>query len=310
MDLGCLKMNNELRWDQVRYFLAVARAGSVVGAARRLAVSHATVIRNISQLEERLGLRLFDHVRSGYRITEDGEEVLVSAAAMEEHAEALLRRATGKNPTPEGVLKLVVSDNSLFDPMPLLRLFRQAHPSVELAVEDAPGEAQARLARLHADVAIQVTNTPPEELVGRQLGRVAFGYFASRDYLSTLPAAAPCPEDCQWVVWSLGPAGELDDTWHRGALRRLTPRPKIVLQADRHAEALAAVRAGVGVSLLCESAATDLVRLPFADPRDSFAVWLLTHPDLRRAGRVRALFDVVAETLHRTPGGGPVGSRD
>ncbi|MGD8416542.1 MAG: LysR family transcriptional regulator, partial [Pseudomonadales bacterium] len=259
-------MNSQLRWDQVRYFLAVARAGSVVGAARRLSVSHATVIRNVSQLEACLGLRLFDHVRSGYRITADGEEVLVSAAAMEEHAEALLRRATGKNPTPEGLLKLVVSDSSLFDPMPLLRLFRQAHPNVEIAVEDVPGEAEARIARLHADVAIQVTNAPPEELVGRQLGRVAFGYFASADYLSTLPAAAPRPEDCEWVVWSLGP-GDLDDTWYRSALRRLAPRPRIVLQADRHSEALAAVRAGVGASLLCESAATDLVRLPFAEPR-------------------------------------------
>jgi DNA-binding transcriptional LysR family regulator len=77
-----------------------------------------------------------------------------------------------------------------------------------------------------------------------------------------------------------------------------------VLQADRHSEALAAVRAGVGASLLCESAATGLVRLPFAEPRDSFAVWLLTHPDLRRAGRVRALFDVVADTFHRIPGAG------
>jgi DNA-binding transcriptional LysR family regulator len=296
-------MNSQLRWDQVRYFLAVARAGSVVGAARRLSVSHATVIRNVSQLEACLGLRLFDHVRSGYRITADGEEVLVSAAAMEEHAEALLRRATGKNPTPEGLLKLVVSDSSLFDPMPLLRLFRQAHPNVEIAVEDVPGEAEARIARLHADVAIQVTNAPPEELVGRQLGRVAFGYFASADYLSTLPAAAPRPEDCEWVVWSLGP-GDLDDTWYRSALRRLAPRPRIVLQADRHSEALAAVRAGVGASLLCESAATGLVRLPFAEPRDSFAVWLLTHPDLRRAGRVRALFDVVADTFHRIPGAG------
>ncbi len=297
MDHDCLKMNNELRWDQVRYFLAVARAGSVVGAARRLAVSHATVIRNISQLEQRLGLRLFDHVRSGYRITADGEEVLVSAAAMEEHAEALLRRATGKNPVPEGVLKLVVSDGSLFDPMPLLRQFQRAHPTIELALEDVPVEAEARLARLHADVAILVTDSPPEELVGRQLGRVTFGYFASADCLAALPAT-PGPQDCPWVVWSLGPSSELDDDWHRTALRRLTPRPRVVLQAERHAEALAAVRAGVGVGMLADATAAGLERLPFAQPRESFAVWLLTHPDLRRAGRVRALFDFVADTFH------------
>lgn len=290
--------DGELRWDQVRYFVAVARAGSVVGAARRLGVSHATVIRNVAQLEARLGLRLFDHVRSGYRITADGEEVLTSALAMEEHAEALLRRAMGKNPLPEGVLKLVVADGSLFDPMPLLREFRRAQPRIELALEDAHGSAQARIAELHADVALLVTNSPPEDLVGRQLARVQFAYCASDAYLAGLPAGDPRPDDCQWIVWSLGASAELDDAWHRSALRRLTRRPQVVLQADKHAEALAAVRAGVGVSLLADGCDSELRRLPFPEPRESFGVWLLTHPDLRRSGRVRALFDFVADAFH------------
>lgn len=302
-------MDKELRWDQVRYFVAVARAGSVVGAARRLGVSHATVIRNISQLEERLGLRLFDHVRSGYRITADGDEVLASAIAMEEHAEALLRRATGKNPQPEGLLKLVVADGSLFDPMPLLRDFRAGQPRIELALEDAQGSAEARIAELRADVAILVTNSPPEELVGRQLTRVQFAYFASETYLATLGSDDPAAEMCQWIVWSLGSSGELDDAWHRAALRRLTRRPNVVLQADRHAEALAAVHAGVGVSLLCERSGNGLRRLAFPEPRDSFGVWLLTHPDLRRSGRVRALFDFVADGFQSGTTGSASGSK-
>ncbi len=77
----------------------------------------------------------------------------------------------------------------------------------------------------------------------------------------------------------------------------------MVLQADRHAEALAAVKAGVGASLLCDAVRTGLRRLPFPEPRESFGVWLLTHPDLRRAGRVRALFDHVADSFYRTAGG-------
>lgn len=289
-------MDNQLRWDQIRFFVAVAHAGSAVGAARRLGVSHATVIRNVAQLEERLGLRLFDHIRSGYRLTADGEEVLTNAAAMEAQAEALLRRATGKNPAPEGRLKLVVADGSLFDPMPLLRRFLAAQPRVELAVEDAQDSAEARLSSLHADAAVVVTNSPPEDLVGRQLTRLQLGWFASADYLRDLPGAEPDPAHCHWIVWTLGASAELDDDWQRTALRRLTRRPRVVLQADKHAEALAAVRAGVGVSLLGEAGARGLVRLPFAEPRASFGVWLLTHPDLRRSGRVRALFDFIADT--------------
>jgi DNA-binding transcriptional LysR family regulator len=249
-------------------------------------------------LEERLGVRLFDHVRSGYRITADGEEALTSARAMEEHAEALLRRAMGKDPAPEGLLKLVVADGSLFDPMPLLRRFRQAEPRIELAVEDAQGSADARLAELHADVAILVTNTPPDELVGRQLTRVRFAAFAAPDYLEGRDSGALSAQSLNWILWTLGDSGELDDSWQRSALRRLVRRPDIVLHTDRHSEALAAVRAGVGAAFLGDAGATGLVRLPFAEPRETAGIWLLTHPDLRRSGRVRAFFDFVAAHLH------------
>ena len=288
-------MDKELRWDPIRYFVAVARAGSAVGAARRCGVGHATVIRNVAQLEARLGLRLFDHVRSGYRLTTDGEDVLASALAMDEHAEALLRRATGKNPAPEGVLKLVLADGSLFDPMPLLRRFREVHPGIELALEDARDSAETRIASLHADVALLVTNAPPEDLVGRQLSRVRLAWLGSRDYVARHGDEQPRPEQCDWITWSLGSSGEIDDAWHRGTLRRLTSRPRVVMQAARHAEAVAAVRAGVGISLLCEHHEAALVRLPFPEPRDTFGIWLLTHPDLRRSGRVRALFDFIAD---------------
>ncbi|HEX7037316.1 MAG TPA: LysR family transcriptional regulator [Pseudomonadales bacterium] len=287
-------MNNELRWDPLRLFLAVARAGSVAAAARQLGLSHATVIRNVAQLERRLGLRLFDHVRSGYRLTADGEEVLTDVAAMAEHAEALLRRATGRDPVPQGRLKLVTTDASLFDPMPLLRRFLEAQPRIELAVEDAPDGAEARLAGLHADAAIVVTNAPAEDLVGRQLTRLRLGWYASDAYLRRFAAQPPAPDDCHWIVWTLGASAELDENWQRTALRRLTGRPQVVLQARAHADAVAAVRAGVGVALLGEAAGEGLTRLPFAEPPGLLGVWLLTHPDLRRAGRVRALFDFVA----------------
>ncbi|MEY9419671.1 DNA-binding transcriptional MocR family regulator [Bradyrhizobium japonicum] len=62
-------------WDDVRYFLAVARGGSVRAAAERLGVNHATVLRRIAQLEERLGVQMFEKLPSGYRLTGAGEEV-------------------------------------------------------------------------------------------------------------------------------------------------------------------------------------------------------------------------------------------
>jgi DNA-binding transcriptional LysR family regulator len=280
-------MDKHLRWDQVRYFLAVARAGSAIAAAQRLGVSHATVMRNIAQLEQRLGIRLFDHVRSGYRITSDGEDVLASACAMEEQAEKLLRQAMGHNPSPTGRLKLVICDSSLFDSLRFFSEFRRTHPRIELWI----GNDQAALAKLsqhNVDAAIFVGNAPPDELIGRQLTRLRLRWYASA------AVARRAAEEHDWIVWTLAGSTELDDRWQLSQLRRLTPRPRIVVHTEAHHDALTAVRAGLGAALLNEDMSDGLRRLPFAEPVETFCVWLLTHPDLRRSGRVRALFDYVA----------------
>lgn len=261
-----------------------------MAAAQQLGVGHATVLRNIAQLEASLGVRLFDRVRTGYRITSDGEDVLASAQGMESQAEALQRRALNRQPSPAGRLKLSICDSTLYNALPLLAELRKAHPRIELAL-DRERDAAARLSRLQVDAVLMVGNTPPDELIGRQLARVYLRWFCSTRYLGR--RAVPAPEDCEYIAWT-GP-GELDDAWQRAQLRRLTSQPRVVVQVDSHAVALAAVRAGLGAALLSEAHSDGLRKLPFAAPNESYGVWLLTHPDLRRSGRVRALFDFVAK---------------
>jgi DNA-binding transcriptional LysR family regulator len=253
-------------------------------------VSHATVIRNVAQLEASLGIRLFDRVRTGYRITGDGEDVLASTRAMQPQAEALTRQALGRNPTPAGRLKLAACDASLFDAMHLLSGFRRAHPRIEVALQ-SEANGVSRLAKLHVDAAFFVGNAPPDELIGRQLARVRLGWFSAG---AALPRrSAPDPDDCDFIAWTMTGSSELDDAWQRTNRRRLTSRPRVVLQADSHRDALGVVREGLGTALLNEAHAKGLRRLPFTEPSETFGVWLLTHPDIKRAGRVRALFDFV-----------------
>src|SRR6202021_3496909 len=83
-------------WDDVRYFLAVARGGSVRAAAERLGVNHSTVLRRIAQLEERLGGHMFEKLPSGYRLTAAGEEVLEFAEQMEASSHLLAPRVFGR----------------------------------------------------------------------------------------------------------------------------------------------------------------------------------------------------------------------
>lgn len=294
-----MNSKNKLDWDHLRYFVAVIKAGTVIGAARLLGVSHATVLRRISRLEKYLGIRLFDRVQSGYCVTAEGEEIYEDALAMEEHAEALIRRAMGKHPAPEGLLKLVVSDGSLFDLMPLLREFRMEFPRIELNLVTALGTADQGLTQLKADVAIVVTNAPPEDLVGRQLARIGFAYYASLKYLETWQGKIPNPSDCDWITWRLSASSDtdMDSAWQQNILHRLAPNPKIALAAVNHGEALAGVRAGVGVSLLRDSYTEELVRLPFNVVIETFGIWMLTHPDLRRAGRVKVFMDFAASNF-------------
>ena len=92
-------------WDDIRYFLAVARGGSVRAAAARLGVNHATVLRRIAQLEERLGVRMFEKLPSGYRLTAAGEEVLEFADQMEASSHQLETRVFGRDQSVRGLLR-------------------------------------------------------------------------------------------------------------------------------------------------------------------------------------------------------------
>ena len=294
------EQSGKLNWDHLRYFVAVVRAGTVIGAARQLGVSHATVLRNVSRLELSLGIRLFDRIQSGYRVTPEGEEIYADALAMEEQAEALIRRAMGKHPAPEGLLKLAVADNSLFDLMPLLREFRKMFPRIELSVVTVQGSADRVIAQLKADVAIVSTNVPPEDLVGRQLARISFACYASSEYLQEWKGKTAKPDDCDWITWGFqkaAPDADMDAAWQQKMLHRLTPNPKIALRAVSHGDALAAVRAGVGVSFLRDSFREELVRLPFNVAIEPVGIWMLTHPDLRRSGRVSVFMDFAAGNL-------------
>src|ERR1700680_1600493 len=96
-------------WDDVRYFLAVARGGSVRAAAAQLGVNHSTVLRRIAQLEERLGAQMFEKLPSGYRLTEGGEEVLDHAERMEASSLQLETRVFGRDQGVRGLLKVTLA---------------------------------------------------------------------------------------------------------------------------------------------------------------------------------------------------------
>src|SRR5579872_2753672 len=128
---GCTMID----WDDVRYFLAVARGGSVRAAAKRLGVNHATVLRRIAQLEESLGARMFEKLPSGYRLTAAGEEVLDLAHQMEASSHLLETRVFGRDQSARGLLRVTLPPflaTHLL--MPDLADFARLHPDIEMEI--------------------------------------------------------------------------------------------------------------------------------------------------------------------------------
>jgi DNA-binding transcriptional LysR family regulator len=170
-------------WDDVRYFLAVARGGSLRAAAQRLGVNHSTVLRRIAQLEERLGAHMFEKLPSGYRLTDAGEEILELAVQMQASSNQLETRVFGRGESVRGLLRVTLAPTlATHLLMPDLADFARLHPDVEMEILSS-GEP-ANLTNREADVAIRVIydrNALPLNLRGLKGPEVVGGVYMSRD---------------------------------------------------------------------------------------------------------------------------------
>lgn len=282
-------MNN---WDDLRFFLAVARKGSVRGAAALLGVNHSTVSRRIDGFEKRLDARLFERLPSGYFITGAGEEMLHAATRIEKEVDTIGRRVVGRDARLSGLLRVTLH-GSLAQKllMPDLAAFGAAYPEIELAL--VLSHSMADLARREADVAIRISNEPPESLVGRRILKYANAIYASHDYLAARDLTDH-GAGLNWVGWS--------DTVPDPQWVRESPFPKAPAR-NRITEPMAqmeAARAGMGLAMLpCFIGDTEpgLRRVLPRVTMPSRDIWILTHEDLRRTARVRQFIDFMAKAL-------------
>lgn len=280
-------------WDDVRYFLAAARGGSVRAAAGRLGVNHSTVLRRIAQLEERLGTQMFEKLPSGYRLTEAGEEVLELAGQMEASSLQLETRVFGRDQSVRGLLRVTLTPPlAAHLLMPDFADFTRLHPDIEMEVLSS-GDL-ANLTNREADVALRVVydrKTLPLNLHALKGPDVFGGVYMSRERFAAWRAGAPDP--VRWIVisghgipdW----AGE-GDVRATGALFRTT---------DAGAQ-LAAVRQGIGITTLpCFIGDADplLVRVTGTDIHMYGTLWILTQGETRKTKRVQLFTEFVSRRL-------------
>jgi DNA-binding transcriptional LysR family regulator len=283
-------------WDDLRYFLAVGNAGSLAGAARTLGVNHTTVLRRIGAFEQRLGLRLFERLPTGYVLTAGGEQLIAAARHIDATVTTLERKLAGQDLQLAGTVRVTTTDTVMGSILPaILAEFRHSYPGIQLEI--AVSNLMFNLTKREADVAIRPAADPPETLIGRRIAGIAFAIYGSPDYLArrgkTLGLA-----DHQWVAPDESLAGTAVAQWMRTQL----PQAEITLAADSLLALRQAAQAGLGLVVLpCYLGDTspDLVCVHQPIPELETALWILTHSDLRHTARVRAFTEFAGNAFAR-----------
>lgn len=282
----------QIPWDEFRLVKIIAEARGLTGAAEELGVNHSTVFRRLGALEEALQTKLFERHRTGYVLTTAGEEMSALAERMDEDVATFTRRLAGQSIAPAGELRVTTNDSLLVHLLtPIFADFGRAYPDIRLDVVLA--NQALNLSKRDADVAIRATDNPPETLVGRRVATIAWALYAHREDVPD-PQAVDLVDlfSQRWVSLGDNLAGLKVTRFiaEHVAPERIAYKVNTVLGL---AEAIGA-RAGIG-PLPCFIAERnpDLVRLE--PPREAFSagLWVLTHPDLRHAARIRAFLDFV-----------------
>lgn len=274
-----------MQWDDLRFVLAISRATGLNSAAKLLGMNPSSVYRRMEALETSMGVRLFERLRSGYRLTLAGEELAEAAARIEVEALDVERRVLGTDMRLQGTIRLSASEALLTHLLAdLLPDFRAEYPDVVLEV--ALSDRYVDLSRRDADIVIRATVSPPDHLVGRSVGHVNGAAYAAKQYLGTRNRDLPFSAH-DWI----GYGGELATFRQARWMERHVPAQQVRLRFDSISAVLDAVARGLGCAALpCFVADQDprLERLPGSFEKTDVQLWVLTHADLRKSARIRA----------------------
>jgi len=285
-----------LAWDDFRLVKAVADARGLQGAANVLNINHSTVFRRLGQIEEALGGKLFERHRTGYVPTSAGEEMVALAERLDDDITAFTRKVAGREVAPAGELRVTTNDSLLVHLLtPLFARFSASYPDVRLDV--ILTNQVLNLSKRDADVAIRATDRPPDTLVGRRVSRIPWALFGRAEDFPE-PRTLD-PEELYQRRW-VSMSDEFTTLKVVHFVRAHVAAENIVYRLNTVLGLSEAIEAGIGIGylpLFVAGRLPSLVRLAPVVPEFGTDLWLLTHPDLRHAARVRAFMDFLATEI-------------
>ncbi len=282
-----------MNWEDLRYVLALSRAGTLTSAADELGVARTTVGRRIEALEQVLGVRLFDQTPSGFVATPAGADLAATAEKIETDVLAAEGRVLGRDAELHGELRVATLDFLFQGYVGVFASFAERYPGVEMTV--CASYDNVSLRRREADVALRLGPSPGDHLVGRSLGEIEFGLYAHRRLVEELGDEI----DLNALPF-LRPDTRTEDDVAKEWMSEHAPRARTAMRFDVYPTLRSAVRAGIGAYLMaCIDGDDDpnLVRLGAEFANSRMKVWVLTLPELMSNNRVRVFMDHMHEQL-------------
>lgn len=285
-------------WSDYRFFLALARAGSLSGAARQLRVDQSTVGRRLTALEAAVGVRLFDRTPDGYVLTGAGESVRAEVEHLEGGFLAVERRLAGGDARIAGVVRIATTESfaSMYV-IPELAALAERHPA--LSVELIAGIRPVDLARREADIAVRL-GAPPKQanLVVREIGAAKFALYGAPSYLARRGPPRLRGGLRGHAIISYG--GDMSDVPIARWLHEHADAAEVAFRANTIAAVHEAVSAGLGLGVLpCGLGDRNLTRIGAALSGAS-PIWTVVHGDLVRTARVRAVLEFLSDVMRRS----------
>jgi DNA-binding transcriptional LysR family regulator len=276
-------------WDLMRFFLAVHRSGSMTAAAKLLGVDQTTVSRRIAALTQIAGVRLLERTPRGYELTEAGRAVAEHAGAAEESLLAAERHLAGRDERLEGPVCVTATETLSTRLLQALAGFRAVHPLVELDL--VVTTRTLNLGRREADIALRMARPTEAELVVRHVADVALALYASQTYLrirGTPKEGRLEGHDVLFFDQNVGLA-------HDERLLRAVNGGRMVFRTNGTLSLTGAAVAGLGIAALpCVLGDAEPILVRLGGPLTEVEVWLAAHREVKKAARMRAVYDYLA----------------
>lgn len=289
-------------WDDLRYFLAVARTGRLTAAARRMDTDHATISRRVRALEKRLGAALFTRSPRGYALTDLGEKMLVHAENIESTAATIQNDIAGERFSLTGAVRIGAPDGfGSFFLAPRLGELASRNPELELQLVAMPRIFS--LSKREADIAVGLSRPDSGRLFSRKLTDYTLHVYASRDYLRHNGPITRKEEIASHTI--IGYIPDLIFTPELDYLNAIEPDLGPRLSSTNIFAQTRAVEAGVGLCILPDFMARSVPALVPVLPNlveIKRTFWIMAHQDSRDSARVRTVIDFIVEQVKRAHG--------